>query len=350
MKVDDARTALQASLRTKIAGKAKPPGSLGRLEDLAVQIGVATRSLTPALGQARLLIFAGDHGLTAEGISAYPSQLTVEIVKLVLQGKAGANICAAGSGTEVIVVDSGMLSPLADQPGLLSRRVAPGTRNARKGPAMTLAEYQQAFDTGEKIVKTLIGKGVGIFALGEIAIGNSSAAALLAHAATNIPLATLVGPGAGPADKGQEHKKKVLAETYARGFGTTVDCDPRHTFLEFAGFEMVMMAGAIAAITEAGKIAIIDGFVGSSVAAAVFALIPQTKDHCVFSQFSGEPGHKALLARLGVTPLLDLGLRLGEGTGAVLAVPMVRAAELMLTTMAELPNPPVVPEPAPAPG
>lgn len=349
MKPDDARTALQASLRAKLAAKAKPPGSLGRLEDLAVQIGVATKSLTPALGQARLVIFAGDHGLTAEGISAYPSELTSEIVKLVLQGKAGANICAAGSATEVVVVDSGMLISLPDQPGLIARRVAAGTRNARRGPAMTLTEYQQALDTGEKIVKNLIAKGVGIFALGEIGIGNSSAAALLAHAATNIPLASLIGPGAGAPDKGLEHKKKVLTETYARGIGTAVDCDPRHTFLEFAGFEMVMMAGAIMAITEAGRIAIIDGFIGSAVAAALFALKPQTKDHCVFSHFSAEPGHKALLTSLAVTPLLDLGLRLGEGTGAVLAVPMVRAAELMLTTMADLPAPAAAAQSNPAP-
>lgn len=349
MKPDDARTALQASLRAKLNGKAKPPGSLGRLEDLAVQIGLATRSLTPDLGKARLLVFAGDHGLTAEGISAYPSQLTVEIVKLILQGKAGANICAAGSGTEVVVVDSGMLSPLPDHPGLVSRRVGAGNRNARRGPAMTLSEYQQAFDAGESIVKNLLSKGVGIFALGEIGVGNSSAAALLAHAATNIPLATLLGPGAGASDKGLEHKKKVLAETYARGIGTSVDCDPRHTFLEFAGFEMVMMSGAITAIAEAGKIAIIDGFIGTAVAAALLALKPLAKDHCVFSHLSGEPGHKALLASLNVTPLLDLGLRLGEGTGAVLAVPMVRSAELMLTSMADLPVPPAATEPSPAP-
>lgn len=338
MKPDDQRATLVTGLRAKLAAKAKPVSALGRLEDLAVQIAVAASSDAPNLGTAKLIVFAGDHGLTAEGISAYPSEVTVEVAKLVLAGKAGANICAAGSGTEVILVDCGMLTAPPDQPGLVSRRIGAGTRNARRGPAMTLAEYQSAFDAGEKLIQGLVAKGAGIFALGEIGIGNTSAAALIAHAATNIPLATLVGPGTGAPAKGLEHKRKVLTETYARWIGDSIDCDPRQAFVEFAGFEMVMMAGAIVAIAKAGKIAIIDGFIATSVAAALFAIVPQAKDACVFAHLSGEPGHKALLAKLGVTPLFDLGLRLGEGTGAVLAVPMVRAAEQMLTVMANLPG------------
>ena len=338
MKPDDQRATLVTGLRAKLAAKAKPVSALGRLEDLAVQIAVAASSDAPNLGTAKLIVFAGDHGLTAEGISAYPSEVTVEVAKLVLAGKAGANICAAGSATEVILVDCGMLTAPPDQPGLVSRRIGAGTRNARRGPAMTLAEYQSAFDAGEKLIQGLVAKGAGIFALGEIGIGNTSAAALIAHAATNIPLATLVGPGTGAPAKGLEHKRKVLTETYARWIGDSIDCDPRQAFVEFAGFEMVMMAGAIVAIAKAGKIAIIDGFIATSVAAALFAIVPQAKDACVFAHLSGEPGHKALLAKLGVTPLFDLGLRLGEGTGAVLAVPMVRAAEQMLTVMANLPG------------
>ena len=203
---------------------------------------------------------------------------------------------------------------------------------------MSLAEYQSAFDAGEKLIRGMVASGAGIFALGEIGIGNTSAAALIAHAATNIPLAALIGPGTGAPAGGLDHKRKVLTETYARGIGDSIDCDPRHAMIEFAGFEMVMMAGAIAAIAKAGKIAIIDGFIATSVAAGLFAIVPQAKDACVFAHVSGEPGHKALLAKLGVTALFDLGLRLGEGTGAVLAVPMVRAAEQMLTKMANLPG------------
>jgi nicotinate-nucleotide--dimethylbenzimidazole phosphoribosyltransferase len=337
MKPDDKRSALETALRAKIAGKAKPPGSLGRLEDLAVQIGLVTGSLTPDLGSARLVIFAADHGLTAENVTNYPSDVTGQIAQLVLDGQAGASICTAAIGVETVVVDAGLLRPLKDQPGLISRRIGAGTRNSRREAAMTVAEYQSAFDAGQAVIRDQIKAGAGLFALGEIGIGNSSAAALLAHEATDIPLATLVGPGTGAPAKGMDFKKQVLADTYARAFAGQIDCEPRRAFVEFAGFEMVMMAGAIAAIAQAKKIAIIDGFIATSVAAGLFAMEPSARSACVFAHQSGEPGHKALLAALGVTPLFDLGLRLGEGTGAALAIPMLRAAELMLTRLADLP-------------
>jgi len=338
MTADDKPHGLEQELRAKIAGKAKPEGSLGRLEELAVQVGLATQSLSPNLGSARLLIFAGDHGITAELVSAYPSTMTREIVKLVLAGQAGANVCMAGIDADIVVIDAGLLVPLEAQPGLISRRIGPGTKNARREAAMTLTEYQAAFDAGAGVVGDLIKQGVGIFALGEIGIGNSGSAALMAHAATDIPLASLIGPGTGIPKKGLDHKKLVLTETYARGFGGEIDCDPRRAFAQFAGFEMVMMAGAISAISDAGRIAIVDGFIATSVAAALFAIQPKAKSACVFAHTSGEPGHKALLAKLGVTPFLDLGLRLGEGTGAVFAIPFVRAAERMLTQLADLPG------------
>jgi nicotinate-nucleotide--dimethylbenzimidazole phosphoribosyltransferase len=340
MTVGDNKNPLEAQLRARIAGKAKPPGSLGRLEDLAVQIGLATDSERPDLGAARLLVFVGDHGLTAEKIAAYPSEVTGEITKLVLAGTAGVNLCAAPTGTPILVVDAGLLMPLPEQPGLISHRIGPGTRNARREPAMTRDAYQQAFDAGEAVVDDLVLAGVRLFALGEIGIGNSSAAALLAHSASDIALAQLVGAGAGVPAKGLDHKVNVLTETYARAFAGEIDCDPRRAFVEFAGFEMVMMSGAISAIARARGIAIIDGFIGTAVAAGLFAIEPRARPHCVFSHMSGEQGHKALLAKLGVVPLFDLGMRLGEGTGAALAIPMVRAAELMLTRMADLPGQP----------
>lgn len=338
MSADDKPTSLEAELRAKIAAKAKPEGSLGRLEDLAVKVGIATQSLAPDLGKAKLLIFAGDHGITAEEVSAYPSSMSREIVKLVLAGHAGANICTAGVQCDTLVVDAGLVQPLEPQPGLLLRRIGPGTKNARREAAMALPEYQQAFDGGVQVTKELIKQGYGIFALGEIGIGNSSSAALLAHAATDLPLATLVGAGTGLPKKGLEYKRQVLNEAYKRGFGGGIDCDPRHAFAQFAGFEMVMMAGAISAIAEAKKVAIIDGYIVTAVAAGLFAIAPKTKQSCVFSHNSGEPGHKALLAKLGITPLFDLGMRLGEGTGAALAVPFVRAAEKMLTQLADIPG------------
>ncbi len=338
MKADDKRSGLEQQLRAKIAGKAKPVGSLGRLEELAVQIGLVTGSLTPDLGGARLVVFAGDHGITAENVSAYPSDVTREIAKLVLTGHAGANIATSAIGAEIVLVDAGLLSSIEDQPGLLQLRIAAGTKNARREPAMSVANYQKAFDAGQRVIRDLVKQGAGIFALGEIGIGNSTAAVLLAHAATDIAIASLVGPGTGVPTKGLDHKRQVIVESYARAFSGQIDCDPRRAFVEFAGFEMVMMAGAIAAISDAGKIAIIDGFIGTSVAAGLFAIAPKAQDCCVFAHVSAEPGHKLLLMKLGATALFDLGLRLGEGTGAALAIPFVRAAEKMLTDLADLPG------------
>lgn len=338
MTAAEKQSPLEQSIRERIAGKAKPPGSLGRLEELAVEVGLATGTVDPHLGSARLVIFAGDHGITAEQVAAYPSSLTREIVRLVLEDKAGANICTAGVDADVVVVDAGILTPPDAHPRLISRRIGPGTKNARREPAMTLRQYQEAFDAGQAVIQDLLKQGVGLFALGEIGIGNSGPAALLAHSATDIPLATLVGPGTGPPKKGLDHKRQVLSETYARAFGGAIDCDPRSAFVQFAGFEMVMMAGAIHAIAAARKVAIIDGFIVTAVAAGLFAIEPECRRACVFAHTSGEPGHKALLQAVGGVPLLDLGLRLGEGTGAVLAIPLVRAAERMLTQLADLPG------------
>lgn len=341
MKPDDQknglRAELQAELSRRIAGKAKPLGSLGRLEELAMAIGLATGSASPDLGHAKLVVFAGDHGITAEGVTAYPSSVTREIIRLLLQGRAGANACLAGIRADLIVVDAGLATPLDNQPGVIDRNIRAGTRNARREPAMTVQEYQSAFDAGQQVIKAEIARGAGLFALGEVGIGNSSAAALVAHGTTDIPLSALVGPGSGLTAKGLELKRQVLSETYARAFGGgDLDCDPRRAFIEFAGYEMVMMAGAIAAIADAKKIAIIDGFIATAVACGLFAIAPKAKQHCVFAHCSGEPGHKALLKHLDVTPLLDLHMRLGEGSAAALAIPIVRAAEKLLTTLADL--------------
>lgn len=332
----DPRAELSPALRRALEGKAKPIGSMGRLEELAYGIGLATGELEPKLGAACLIVFAGDHGITAEGVSSYPSTVTAQIVQLLLAGRAGANACLAGVAADLIVVDAGLLAPLPAQAGLVDRNIRPGTRNARREAAMTIGEYQQAFDAGQAVVAAQIKNGVGLFALGEVGIGNSSAASLLAHAATDIPMSALVGPGAGMSAKALEHKRQVLHDTYARAFTGDLDCDPRRAFVEFAGFEMVMMAGAISAISDARRIAIIDGFIGTAVAAALFAIAPKARQNCVFAHVSGEPAHKALLKHLEAEPLLDLGLRLGEGTGAALAIPLVRAAERLLSGVADL--------------
>lgn len=334
------REALRQQLMARIRGKAKPVGALGRIETLALQIGLASGTLVPDLKAAKVVVFTGDHGLTAEGVTAYPSSVTRDIAKLVLSGGAGINICARASGVDVMLVDAGLLKPLPPHPMLLDRRIGAGTRNSRREPAMTSEQCRAALIEGRAIDAKLGHDGVGVVAFGEIGIGNSSAAALVAHTLTGLSLDDLVGPGAGAPPLGVDHKRQVLAETIACAPINEPDLPARafETLRQFAGFEMAMMAGAMTAAAMAGRLIIVDGFISTAVAIAAAGLRPETLDHCVFSHCSSEPGHRSLLDYLRVEPLLDLGLRLGEGTGAALALPLVRAAEMLLRDMADLPG------------
>jgi nicotinate-nucleotide--dimethylbenzimidazole phosphoribosyltransferase len=325
---------LKPALLAKIAGKAKPLGALGRLETLAVQIGQIRGTLSPKLGPAELVIFAGDHGLTAEGVAAYPSAISGEIAKLVIAGAAGANICGGVADAEVMVVDAGLLHPL--DPGALVRsiRIAAGTANSLKGPAMTAAQREQAFAAGRAIAGELADLGVDIVCFGEIGIGNTAAASLIAHAVTGLPLGTLVGAGAGVVPGGLAHKRAVVASAFARA----PTKDPAEALMQFAGFEMVMLTGAIIDAASRNRIVLVDGFIVTACAAVACALVPNLRERLIFAHTSAEAGHAALLYWLDANPLLDLGLRLGEGTGAALAVPLVRAAASILTDLAALPG------------
>lgn len=330
---DEATPDLAALIDAKIAGKAMPVGALGQLETIARQIGLAFGTTEPRLNDAALIVFAGDHGLTVEGVTAYPSAITGEIAKLIAGGTAGANICANASGIPVTLVDAGLIEPVAAGARVLSRRLAAGTANARRQPAMTSAQYDAAISSGRAIADDFAGQGVNVFVFGEVGIGNSSAAALVAHAVTGLPLERLAGPGAGIPARGLDHKVDVLRAAYARAPVTTADGALR----EFAGFEMVMMAGAMLGAAAHGLV-IVDGYIGTVVALAASRLEPDCRTAMIFSHVSAEPGHRLILDHLGATPILDMGLRLGEGTGAALAVPIVRAAASLLTDFADLPG------------
>jgi nicotinate-nucleotide--dimethylbenzimidazole phosphoribosyltransferase len=334
------RAVLEAQLRARIRGKAKPVGSLGRIEDLALQIGMVSGTLRPDLGRAKVLVFAADHGLTAEGVTAYPSAITREIAKMVLADNAGVNVLARASGIDVVLVDAGMLEPLPPHDQLIERRVASGTRNSRLEPAMSPDECAQALEAGRATDAQLADDDVGIVGYGEIGIGNTSAAALVACALTGIDLAALVGPGAGAPALGLEHKRKVLETAWTRANiqATSPNDRAREALRQFGGFEIAMMAGAMAAAAAARRIIVVDGFISTVAALAAIALYPETRECSVFAHCSAEPGHKALLDHLGARPLLQLDMRLGEGTGAALAIPLIRAAELMLRDMADLPG------------
>ncbi len=322
----------EARIRALIDGKAKPVGSLGRLEELAIQIALIRGDALRPMAEARLIIFAGDHGLTAEGITAYPSAVSGLIAQLVLEGRAGANMMARQAGAQIVLVDAGLLRPLSPHSMLIENRIASGTRNSRREPAMTPTQFDDALSVGITITDDQIQAGADILALGEIGIGNSSAAALVAHAVTGLPLHVLVGPGAGAPAGGIDHKRAVLDATFARA----PIRDPATALAEYAGFEMVMMVGAMLQGAARRRIVIVDGFIATACAAAAVAMQPNLQDYLIFAHRSTEPGHQAILDHLHAKPLLDLGLRLGEGTGAALAIPLVRAAAAILTGMANL--------------
>ena len=325
---------LEPKLRAAIDAKAKPQGSLGRIEDLAVHIGLITESLKPNLGRAALLVFAGDHGIVAEGVTAYPSEVSALIAQMVLDGKAGANIAAQAAGAEVFLINSGLKTPPLPHPALIAKSIRPSTSNSLLEPAMTDSKCRDAIKAGHAVASRLKSQGFGILALGEIGIGNTSAASLVAHSVTGLPLETLVGPGAGAPPAGLSHKREVLARAHARAPVS----GGMAAMQEFGGFEMAMMMGAMFGAANLHQIVIVDGFIATAAACAAVAIEPNIRDHLLFAHLSPKSGHVALLEWLNAKPLLDLGMRLGEGTGAALAIPLVRMAEGLLTTMADLPG------------
>ena len=320
------------ALRTLLDAKAKPLGALGRIEDLAVRLGLIADGPPPSFDRALLLVFAGDHGMNAEGVSAYPSAVTQAMVATFLAGKASANAFARAVGAELRVVDAGVDAALPPHPALLDAKVRRGSRNAAVEPALTQVEVAAALERGADIARQAVEEGFEIIALGEMGIGNTASAALIMHRLAPAPLAQCVGRGAGHDDAGLARKIAVLERAAARSAATP----PLDVLAEFGGLEIAMMAGAIIGAASAKIPVLVDGFIVSAAALVAIRLVPAAKDYCVFCHRSAEQGHGRLLAALEVEPLLALDLRLGEGTGALLALPMVRAASRLLSDVASL--------------
>jgi len=321
----------EAALRGRIDGKAKPPGALGEIEALAVELALMTGGAR-RLDRARLLVFAGDHGLNEEGVSSYPSAVTAAMVATLLAGKASANAFARAVGAEVTVVDAGVDADLAAHPMLVDAKVRRGTRNAAREAALTAAEVDQALARGAAIARAAAEDGVDILAFGEMGIGDSAAAALILHRLAPAPLAECVGRGAGHDDAGLARKLATLERAAARTDATA----PLEVLAEFGGLEIIMIAGAVIGAASARRPVLVDGFISSAAALAAIRLVPAARDYCIFSHRSAERGHQVMLQALGARPLLDLSLRLGEGTGALLALPLVRAASALLSEVADL--------------
>jgi nicotinate-nucleotide--dimethylbenzimidazole phosphoribosyltransferase len=320
--------ALRTRLQHRLDRKTKPLGSLGGIESLALQIGSILRSDQPTLVRPQLVVFAGDHGLTARGVSAYPSDVTWQMVENFLAGGAAVSVLARQHGLALTVVDAGVRHDFAPRPGLLDRKVAAGTADALDGPAMSEAQCAQAVRAGREVVRDLPGNAV---LLGEMGIGNTSSAALLMARLAGEPIERCIGRGTGLDDTGLLRKLVVLRgvlDKHRRAIG------PLQALSAFGGFEIAMLVGAILQAVEEHRVVVVDGFITSAAVLVAQRMQPSVAPGCVFAHRSGESGHALMLQGLGVTPLLDLGLRLGEGSGAALAWPLLESAVRLLREMA----------------
>ena len=320
--------ALRGELQARIDGKTKPLGSLGRLEDLAVQLGCVLDSVEPRLVQPQLVVFAGDHGLAAHGVSAYPSDVTWQMVENFLAGGAAVSVLARQHRLALSVVDSGVRHDFAPRPGLLQRKIAAGTADALHGPAMSASQCEAAIRAGGELLRELPGNAL---LLGEMGIGNTSAASLLLARLAQQPIEACVGRGTGLDDTGLQRKLDVLRQVLARH---PQAAQPLEALAAFGGFEIAMMCGAVLQAALERRVIVVDGFITASAVLVACRLQPNVLSRCVFAHRSDEAGHGLMLQVLGARPLLELSLRLGEGSGAALAWPLLESACRLLSEMA----------------
>jgi nicotinate-nucleotide--dimethylbenzimidazole phosphoribosyltransferase len=301
----------------------KPAGSLGRLEDLAVQIAGITGQPLPLVKRKAVIIMAGDHGVTAEGVSAYPATVTAQMVRNFLLGGAAINALARHAGAQVIVVDVGVAADV-DHPDLIVRKVAYGTANMAFGPAMTRAQTLQAIQVGIDIGTSQLEQGTDLIATGDMGIGNTTAASAITAALTHAPVAVVTGHGTGISDEQLIHKIQVIERALA---SLQPDpSDPLDVLTKVGGLEIAGLVGVMLAAAAHRIPIVVDGFISGAAALVAAELCPTIRDYLIAGHASVERGHRLVLNRLGLTPLLDLELRLGEGTGAVLAMNVIEAA------------------------
>jgi nicotinate-nucleotide--dimethylbenzimidazole phosphoribosyltransferase len=313
---------------------AKPPGSLGALERLGVRLaGIAGRCPPPDPAPAAVCVFVGDHGVVAEGVTMWPREVTGQVAAIVAQGRAGVSVLAGIVGASVHVVDVGAATDLSHLPGVRAAAVARGTANLAITAAMTEDEALAALDAGLEVARELVEAGARCLITGEVGIGNTTPAAALVAALTGRPAKDVAGRGAGADDATLARKIAVIDAALAR---TGAPADPLLVLAELGGLEIAALAGFIVGGAAARVPVVVDGAIACAAALVASALAPGVESYCVAGHRSAEPCGAIALERMGLEPLLDLGMRLGEGTGACLAVPLVRAAARVLTDMATL--------------
>lgn len=323
---------VMAQARARQDNLTKPPGSLGRLEELSVLLAGMTRVLSPRFQHKVVIVMAGDHGVTARGVSAYPREVTAQMVANFLRGGAAINVLAKHSGSRVVVVDIGVATDMPSHPDLVSRKVAHGTQDFTQGPAMTRAQTLQALEVGMEVTDIEAAKGLDLVAPGDMGIGNTTASSALIAAITGAPAETVTGRGTGISEEAWKHKVHVIQSALQLHMGDIGD--PIDLLARLGGFEIAGLAGVCLAAASKRVPVVIDGIISSAAAMVAASIAPEAKAYFIASHRSVEPGHQIALSWLGLEPLLDLNLRLGEGTGAVLAFPIIEAAANLLGEMA----------------
>lgn len=319
---------LAARLQSKLNNKTKPLGSLGRLEALALQIGLILGTESPELIAPQLVVFAADHGLAARGVSAYPSDVTWQMVQNFLTGGAAVSVLSRQHGISLTVVDCGVRHEFEPQEGLVIRKLGPGTVDSLEGPAMTPMQCHAALTQGAQLLTELPGNAL---LLGEMGIGNTSAASLLLARLTGLEVADCTGAGTG-LDTDAVHRKIAVLREVLQQHPQAVA--PLQALAAFGGFEIATMVGAVLEAAAQRRVIVVDGFIASAAVLVACHVQPEVRSRCVFAHRSGERGHALMLSHLKAEPLLDLGLRLGEGSGAALAWPLLMSACSILRDMA----------------
>ena len=324
--------AIRPALQEKIDDLTKPKGSLGRLEELALQVGLIQQTLSPALRHPQNIVFAADHGIVDEGVSIAPKEVTWQQVCHFTHphGTGGVNFLCRQHGFTLKVVAAGVDFDLPRDRGIIDLKVGRGTRNFLHGPAMTAAEMEQCLAGGASVVRQCFEEGSNVLSFGEMGIGNTSPSSIWMSYFTGIPLAECVGAGSGLDSAGIRHKYEVLSQAMANYGG---DGSPRDIIRWFGGFEMVMAVGAMLQAAELHMVILVDGFIMTNCMLAASKLYPEVLDYAVFGHCGDESGHRKVLDALGAKPILSLGLRLGEGTGAICAYPVLDSAVRMINQM-----------------
>ena len=325
-------TAAIAAARARQDTLTKPLGSLGRLEDLSAMLAGMFGQATPQIRRKAVILAAGDHGVVAEGVSAYPQEVTPQMVYNFLRGGAGINVLARHANAEIVILDAGVAADLPPHPQLRAVKVAPGTANMALGPAMTREQAIQCLEIGIAAAQEQLEHGADLIACGDMGIGNTTAASASTAAITGADPAAVTGRGTGLDDPGLARKTEVIRRALA--VNQPDPQDGLDVLTKVGGLEIGVLAGAMLGTAAGRRAVVVDGFISGAAALIAWRIAPAAKDYFIAAHQSVEPGHRIGLDAMGLTPLLDLGMRLGEGTGAALAMHLIEAAARCLAEMA----------------